>query len=183
MWPSLLCAPHHSILTEELELLDGRSPSGPTCVLLRPATRSEPSIKEISVRSGQVCPWHQHLLFRETAHLLHRGEGPPNTPPCRSPSSPFSLVSCSCYLFWDEAGGQGDWRRGKGEQKLSSTQASKPGFHGGVEVGSSTPHIPILSPQCGYVPFGAHVFLPPLPSKASVPAAFQNIILLVLRID
>lgn len=116
MWPSLLCAPHHLILTEELELLDGRSPSGPTCVLLRPATRSEASIKEISVRSGQVCPWHQHLLFRETAHLLHRGEGPPNTPPCRSSSSPFSLVGCSCYLFWDEAGGQGGRENGEEER-------------------------------------------------------------------
>lgn len=97
-------------------------------------------------RGISTCCW-------ETAHLLHRGEEPPTPHPC-SPSSPFSLVNCSCCLFWDEAGRQGDWRRGKGEQKLSSTQTSKPGFHGGVAVGSSTPHISLRSPQCGHVPFG-----------------------------
>lgn len=175
MWPSLLCAPHHLICTEEPELPDARSPSGPTCVSLWPVIRSEPGIKGLSERSGRHVPWEPALTARKLrAHHLCRGEEPHmhthSTPALLHPLPPHlgTVVAAGSGV---RQRGQGDWRRGKREQKLSSTQTSKPGFHRDVAVGSSTMHISILSPQCSHVPLGVHCFLLPLPSDTSAPAA------------
>lgn len=116
------------------------------------STHGEEAARTPSVQRGGAP--HAHTLHPALLHPL-----PPHL---------GTVVAAGSGVRWR---GQGDWRRGKREQKLSSTQTSKPGFHRDVVVGSSTTHISILSPQCSHVPLGVHCSLLPLPSDTSAPAA------------